>query len=551
MRADKPLLCIHGHFYQPPRENPFTGAYRYEPTAAPFPNWNARITRECYDPNATVGNFQRISFNLGGTLARWMDLEGHSTYEKIVAAVQVYQSGYGVSNGIAQSVHHTILPLARGRDKRCQVRWGVASYTHRFGAHPDGIWLPEMAVDYQTLEAVAESGLWFVILSQEQVRGDLSYGAGPYKVRLSGGHFITVFVRDAGLSNYLSFNMPSADEARLWMNEALQYRAPGSLTLIATDGETFGHHHRQGVDVLRRLTTPTFQDAYEVTTLSRYLRQRPPVAEIEIVENTAWSCAHNLGRWATGCPCTEGCGHWKGALRRALDNLSREIDGIYADVFRRRDLAPWRVRDDYIKVLLGETDEETFLSEHHLGHLTTMAQRSILSLLRSQVHRQRMFASCAFFFEDLERIEPRYAIANAVQAMALVSYATGDDLTRSFRRDLSIAVSQNTGRTGAQILDEILERANLGLSPLGGDMESTRPEDLEEVKEVTEERVIECVESDEYASQSYSSEAEQVDFSAGAMEDDEVFEEVSESTTDEEDKAVEEVEGQPNIELSA
>ncbi|MFP4396118.1 MAG: DUF3536 domain-containing protein [Anaerolineales bacterium] len=516
MRADKPLLCIHGHFYQPPRENPFTGVYRYEPTAAPFPNWNARITHECYDPNATVGNFHRISFNLGGTLARWMDQDARLTYEKIVAAVQAYQSGFGVSNGIAQSVHHTILPLARGRDKRCQVRWGVASYIHRFGARPDGIWLPEMAVDYQTLEAVAESGLWFVILSQEQVRGDLSPGAGPYKVRLPTGRFITVFVRDAGLSNYLSFNMPPADEARPWMNEALRDRAPGALTLIATDGETFGHHHRQGVEVLRRLTMPTFQDAYEVTTLSRYLRQQPPVAEIEIIENTAWSCAHNLGRWATGCSCTEGCGHWKGALRRALDNLSREIDGIYADVFRRRDLAPWRVRDDYINVLLGGVDDQTFLSEHHLGHLTTMAQRGILSLLRSQVHRQRMFASCAFFFEDLERIEPRYAIANAVQAMALVSYATGDDLTRSFRRDLSIAVSQNTGRTGAQILDEILERANLGLSPLGGDMESTRPEELEESKEV--------------ASDGYASELDEVDFLVEKMNDDEdeVVDEVSE-----------------------
>lgn len=472
---DKPFLCVHGHFYQPPREDPFTGSYRDEPDAAPYQNWNARITAECYAPNARVGNFERISFNFGGTLARWMDLESHEAYEQIVSSARDYYRRYNLGNGLAQSVHHTILPLARGRDKRCQVRWGLASYQHRFGYRPDGIWLPEMAVDYETLEAVAESGLWFVILSDEQVRGDLAYGAGPYKVRLSRERFITVFVRERSLSNYLSFQMPAVQDARGWVNGVMRGRKPGSLTLIATDGETFGHHHKGGDEVLTALTTPSFRDTYQVTTLGLYLRQHPPQAELEIVENTAWSCAHSLGRWATGCACTPGLSYWKGALRRALDNLSRSVDEIYAAAVRSRDLAPWSLRDEYITVLLGQIDGPTFLAEHYLGHLSTVAQQRILGLLEAQIFRQRMFVSCAFFFEDLERIEARYAIANAVKAIALVRYATGDDLTGTFRRDLSIAISPSTGRNGAQILDEILAQANLGESPLGQSMESARP----------------------------------------------------------------------------
>jgi len=475
MKPEKPLLCIHGHFYQPPREDPFTGQYRVEPLAEPYLNWNARITAECYEPNAQAGNFGRISFNLGGTLARWMELHAYDTYRRIVASVRLQQQYSGLGNGLAQSVHHTILPLARRRDKRCQIRWGLASYEHRFGQRPEGIWLPEMAVDYETLEVVVEAGFWFVILSEEQVRGDLSHGAGPYKVRLSKNRFITVFVRERSLSDYLSFNMPSPASSRTWMNDVMRGRAGGSLTLIATDGETFGHHHPSGIEVLKEITTPTHTDAYEITTLNRYLHQHPPVGELEIVENSAWSCAHSLGRWATGCDCTPGPGYWKGALRRTLDNDAHELDDVYASVVQRRGLAPWSLRDDYIAVLLGTVDPQTFLAGHCLDELSTMGQQQVLHLLEAQVYRQRMFASCAFFFEDLERIEAHYAIANAVRALALTLYATGDDLTPTFRRDLNIARSAATGRTGAQIMDELLARAHFGESSLGNVMTASRP----------------------------------------------------------------------------
>lgn len=467
MLQAKPLLCIHGHFYQPPRDDPFTGRYRREPSAAPFNNWNERVTAECYHPNALLGNFRRISFNFGGTLAKWMDKIKPETYRQIVADSQwVYQTS-GSGNGIAQSVHHTILPLARGRDKRCQISWGVSSFRHRFGYKPLGIWLPEMAVDYETLEMVAEAGLSFVILSDEQVIGDLSKGAGPYIVRLPGKRVIHVFVRNSWASNVLAFHMPHPEDAKAWIEEFLYNEASKNLTLLAVDGETFGHHHPDGVSVLANLTRVSPTDTYEVTHLGTHLNQSTCYPEIEIRENTSWSCSHQLSRWATGCACTSGQSYWKGALRRAMDNLSRDIDEIYANVMRSRDTSPWHIRDDYIHVVLGAVGHEQFLTRHALHHTSNVVQQRIMSLLQAQLHRQRMFISCAYFFDDLEGIEPRYAIANAVQAIALVYYATGDDLTRSFRRDMSMAMSGRTGRNGAQILDELFARANFGESALG------------------------------------------------------------------------------------
>lgn len=470
----KPLLCIHGHFYQPPRDDPFTGAYRVEPSASPYQNWNERVAYDCYTPNVEASNFERISFNIGETLARWLEQQAYPTYQAIVRASQQYRSRFGEGNGVAQAAHHTILPLARERDKRCQVRWGIASFHYRFGYRPLGMWLPEMAVDLETLDVMAQEGVRFAVLSEEQVEGDLTVGAGPYMVRLPHGRSIAIFVRERALSDYLSFQMPGAEQARAWLNDVMASRPPGTLTVIATDGETFGHHHRHGVRVLRQLTQPDLYDAYEVTTFGRFLREHPPRVEVEIRENTAWSCPHHLGRWVTGCECTPGCGYWKGALRRALDNLSRDIDEGYLAAIRRQNVAPWRLRDDYIRVVLGRTDPATFLRENDLGHLSAIAQRRILQLLEAQVYRQRMFVSCAFFFEDLERVEPRYALANAARAIALTYYATGDDLTRAFRRDLSVAISPRSRRTGADMLDDLLTEAAFGEGRLSDELELGR-----------------------------------------------------------------------------
>lgn len=470
LRDAKPRLCIHGHFYQPPREDPFTGEDRREPSAAPYYNWNERITAECYTPLAVTGCFDKISFNLGETLARWMAAHAQETFKRIVESVAGHRSRHGDGNGLAQSMHHTILPLARGRDKRCQVHWGIASFEYRFGYRPTGMWIPEMAVDYETLEVLSEANIRYVILSEEQVTGDLSYGAGPYVLDLPGGRSMAAFIRENGLSNALAFSMPPADQAKDWLNDAMTNRRPGALSLIATDGETFGHHHKHGSEVLRRLVTPDPDDTFVLTTLDRELQDAGPMPKLDFRENTAWSCSHHLGRWTIGCPCTPGYSHWKGALRRALDNLSRDIDEVYVDVARKQNVAPWQLRDNYIHILLDRLTPDAFLIQHDLAHITSETKRQLLSLLEAQVYRQRMFVSCAFFFEDLERIEPRYAIASAVQAIALVCNATGDDLTRAFARDLSVAISPLTGRTGRDILDELLAHADFGKGPLGENM---------------------------------------------------------------------------------
>jgi hypothetical protein len=442
--------------------DPFTGRIPREIDAAPYANWNERVAAECYMPNAEAGHFERISFNLGGTLARWLDEFAHTTYERIVGAEHVHREAHGVGNGLAQPVHHTILPLARHRDKICQVRWGIASFTHRFGHPPQGIWLPEMAVDYETLEILAAEGLRFTVLTDEQVRGDMEAGAGPYVVRLSKGREFVVFVRDRALSNALSFNMPDLAHADDWLEDQMGWRRQrDKLVLIATDGETFGHHHRQGVEVLGRILDGEQAHGYTLTTLELYLRENPPQAELEVIENTAWSCAHRLSRWVTGCDCTPGDSRWKCALRRALDNLASSLDGVYVREAERLGASPWSLRDDYVAVVLGRVSGQTLLAQHDLNHLSTRDAQRLLWLLDAQFYRQRMYASCAFFFEDLDRLEPRYAIANGVRAIALTHYAVRDDLCRGFRRDLKIAISGQTGCSGAGILDEILARAEL------------------------------------------------------------------------------------------
>ena len=453
------FLCFHAHFYQPPREEPFTGKIPREAGAEPYHDYNEKITAECYRPNSMLGNFERISFNVGPTLAAWLASNARDTYDLIVQADRANVAATGVGNAIAQSAHHTILPLARRRDKLTQVAWGIASFEYRFGRKPIGMWLPEMAVDYETLETLAAAGLTFTVLSDEQVHVEATGLAGPYCVKLSAGRSIAVFVRDRFTSNQLSFDMDQFPDSQVWAERALASRGPG-LTLIATDGETFGHHRRGGEHFLHNVL---WRDApalgFQVMPLTRYLADHPPQIEIEIREMTSWSCGHGVLRWATGCECTPGDSRWKGALRRALDNLASEIDLVYTTEMRAAGANPWSMRDAYIAVVVGQMDSSTFLAAQGLGSLPSLTADRLLKLLRAQFHRQRMYASCAFFFEELTRVEPRYAIANAARAIMLVKEATGEDLSRGFRRDLSVAVSPRISITGADLIDAIIASA--------------------------------------------------------------------------------------------
>ncbi len=449
-------FCIHGHFYQPPREDPFTGQVPLELGAEPYSNFNEKITAECYGPNAQVGNFERISFNLGATLAAWLARYAPDTYHRIVAADRANLVMSGLGNALAQSVHHTILPLANERDKRTQVRWGIASFRYRFGRDPIGMWLPEMAVDLPTLQVLAEHGIRYTILSPEQLRTPVR-GAGPYRVRLDSRRFMAVFVRDAPLSNSLSFDMGRYANAWAWVRERLLGDPPGSLTLVATDGETFGHHHRNGVEFLWSLLTRELPRAgYTITHLNAYLHEHAPHSDVEVIEGTSWSCWHGLARWSTGCACTEGGGAWKSALRAALTTLADQLDGVFEEGLTGLVRDPWQMRDDYIQVVLGLVRGPQFVNRYALRALTTAQTGRVLSLLRTQLLRQRMYASCTFFFEELTRPEPRYAIANAVRAIQIAQRAMGVDLLPRFRSDLEKARSLTTPKTGADLLDEIV-----------------------------------------------------------------------------------------------
>ncbi len=457
-------FCIHGHFYQPPREDPFTGVISPEKGAGPFANFNEKINAECYRPNAELGNFEVMSFNLGPTLAAW--LEGHdpSTYQRIIESDRRNKVAHGVGNALAQAYNHTILPLATRRDKETQILWGMADFRYRFGHQPLGMWLPEMAVDQETLEVLARQGIAFTILSPHQARGQLD-GAGPYQVRLPRGREIAVFFRDESLSNRLAFDPELINSAKTFAENCLFPPSPPKLggrggkglCLVATDGETFGHHHR-GVE--RFLHDLLYEEApragYEVTFLARYLQQHPLTAEVEIVNGTSWSCGHGVARWAEGCTCTQGDSEWKRHLRAALDRLAQEMDTLYQDEVERCGGDPWRLRNGYIQVVLGEIEGKAFLDQQAARKLSEEGEKRILTLLEAQYYRQAMYTSCGFFFEDLSRLEPRYIIAYAAKAIHLVKEATGISLEEGFKRDLRLAVSWITEQTGEDIYEEVV-----------------------------------------------------------------------------------------------
>jgi alpha-amylase/alpha-mannosidase (GH57 family) len=452
-------LCVHGHFYQTPHGDPFDDdSIGDEPGAEPYRNFYEKVTAECYAPNAEMGNFDLISFNVGAHLARWLEKEKPGLYQRLLAADRQHLEQWGMGNALAQPTHHTILPLCNTRDKALQIRWGLMSFEHRYGRKAEGMWLPEAGVDLETLQILRDNGVTFTILSQGQVTG-ADKGAGPYWVNLPSDDRLAVFIRDDWHSNQLAFHIENLGGAGRWTRGTLVplRRDYGRLILLAVDGETFGYHHPGEQHFLHWLVSYEAKAAgFEVTTLARDVREHPPQAEITVKEYTAWSCAHGLARWSTGCDCTPGDTRWKGALRRALDNLANQVDDAYVGFARKLGADPWSLRENFFRVYLGQMTESQLLDDAGLGRLTALQAESLVALLRAQFYRQRMYVSCTFFYEDLDRAEPRYAIVNGVRALRLVEEATGQNFTPGLRRDLTQAVSNRTGKTGAQILDEVL-----------------------------------------------------------------------------------------------
>lgn len=460
-------FSIHAHFYQPPREDPLTGVIPPEAGAAPFSNWNERIHAECYRPNAELRNFERISFNIGPTLATWMRAYDPNTLKRIVAQDRANVLRHGVGNAMAQAYNHTILPLATYLDKVTQVYWGIADFVYRFGRVPQGIWLPETAVDLQTLEVLARFGMEYTILAPWQAEGETPDITQPYIVKTPDQRLVTVFFYQSELSARVSFDPGSTSNADTFARELLlpYFRAKKpagnhpQLILLASDGELYGHHQSLRQHFLAHLVNgASSQLSISATYPALWLRSHPPRQEISILEYTSWSCHHGVERWQDACNCTPRAGAWKAQLRQALDRLAKSIDQIYLEALHPLIADPWGTRDRYIHVILGQLSIDDLLAEMSSRTPNRSERDRIHLLLEAQRERQRMFTSCGWFFEDFDRIEPRNNLAYAAQAVRLVRRATGDNLEAQIMEDLRHVVSPRSGLRADRLFQGHLRR---------------------------------------------------------------------------------------------
>jgi alpha-amylase/alpha-mannosidase (GH57 family) len=471
-------LCIHGHFYQPPREDPISGIIPPEAGASPYHNWNERIQAECYRPNAELENFARISFNLGPTLGAWMQHHDPQTARQIVTQDRANIERYGVGNAIAQAYNHTILPLASYHDKHTQVAWGIAAFEHGFGRKPQGMWLPETAVDVETLCVLAEHGIEFTILAPWQadtstLRTPLD-PTEPYLVHLPQGKCISVFFYQRELSSLISFSPQSTINADVFaqaeiltrFNKEKSQRGEPQILLIATDGELYGHHQVFRDHFLAHLVNGASTNiGINKTYPALWLRSHPPRRSISVHDKTSWSCHHGVLRWMGECSCTPEYGVWKAYLRRAFDRLAEALDRVYVDMTRGLISDPWALRDDYIQVLLGNIQVDELVA-HAAGHrLAGDEYRKIRLLLEAQYERQRMYTSCGWYFDDFARIEPKNNVAYAAQAVWLTRLATGIDLSSQSAADLAHVISQQTGARGDRFFRRQMQRAERNIAP--------------------------------------------------------------------------------------
>jgi alpha-amylase/alpha-mannosidase (GH57 family) len=459
-------LCLHGHFYQPPRENPFTGLIPLEAGAIPFTNYNEKITSECYSPNAEEGNFDVISYDLGPTLAAWLEQYHPDVYRRIIQADAIHKQRYGVGNAMAQVYNHTILPLASLRDKRTQIMWGLQDFRHRYGRDPHGMWLAETAADLDTLDLLAQYGVTYTILAPWQATTPVD-PSQPYIVPLHNGRSITVFFYNAPLSGGVSFDWNTTSDANVFASSCLkgqvikskQEAGESQLIIVATDGELYGHHKPWRDKFLSYLVNHGASDhGFEICSLEAYMRVHPAIKEVQIREPSAWSCAHGVDRWNVGCECTEGDSSWKPALRRALNNLNDRASQLFEQYAGEALTDPWVARDNYLPLHNGWETAETFWARHGKQHCVPdnaqLAWRT-LTLLEAQYYHQYSFTSCGFFFDDLDRIEPRNDIAFARRAISLTWQALGTDLQRDFVNDLRTAKSWRSKLNGADLYQRL------------------------------------------------------------------------------------------------
>jgi alpha-amylase/alpha-mannosidase (GH57 family) len=499
-------ITIHGHFYQPPRENPWLEAIELQDSAYPYHDWNERIDAECYAPNSAsrildgegriaqiVNNYAAISYNFGPTLLAWMRDKSPETYRRALEADQESRrrfSGHG--SALAQCYNHMIMPLANTRDKHTQVRWGLRDFEHRFGRFPEGMWLPEAAVDIETLGILAEHGIRFTILAPSQARrvrqGRRAWqdvGGGRidptmcYRLRLPSRRNIALFFYDGPISRAVAF------ERLLDSGERFAERLAGAfsdgrpwpqLVHIATDGETYGHHHPHGEMALSyALRYIEDRGLARITNYGEFLEKHPPNQEVQIYENTSWSCVHGVERWRSNCGCNSGGRpgwnqEWRLPLREALDWLRDTVAPYYEQAGSELFADPWAARDDYIEVILDRSPESraAFFARHATRPIDGALEVRALKLLELQRHAMLMYTSCGWFFDELSGIETVQVIQYAGRVLQLARELGAPDPEPCFLERLERARSNiPEHRDGRVIYEKLVRPAMVDLYKVG------------------------------------------------------------------------------------
>jgi hypothetical protein len=493
-------LCIHGHFYQPPRENPWLEDIEVQDSAHPYHNWNERITRECYGPNTASrllddrqriveirDNYRRISFNFGPTLLSWMARRMPDIHQRIVESDRASvadRSGHG--NALAQVYNHMIMPLASARDKITQVRWGIRDFEARFGRKPEGMWLAETAADTESLEVLADHGVRFTVLSPTQALRVRPRNGGPdapwtdvdggrvdpsraYRWTSPSGKTLALFFYDAPISRAVAFegilNNGETFAARLLFGFDPSRSEP-QLMHIATDGESYGHHHRFGDMALAyALKNIERSGAVRLTNYAEFLDLVPPRWDAEIHEKSSWSCPHGVERWRSDCGCRIGYHgqwnqSWRTPLREALDGLRDSLDRFYEERAGALLRDPWAARNDYIDVILDRSPASVarFFDRHALRALEPSEQVDVLKWMEMQRHRLLMYTSCAWFFDEISGLESVTVLQSAARALQIAAaYPEGAGFERDFLSRLSLAKSNIPEfGNGAQVWDRFV-----------------------------------------------------------------------------------------------
>ena len=484
----KKFVCIHGHFYQPPRENPWLEDIETQQSAAPFHDWNERVNAECYAPNTAarildgngkiieiINNYEFISFNFGPTLIDWLDKADPDTVRALRQADQKSKERLGFGNAMAQVYNHIIMPLANRQDKITQVKWGIRNFEYHFKRQPEGMWLAETAVDLETLDILAQHGILFTILAPRQaaavrpgtstswqdVRNSRVDPKRPYYVSLPSGGKMALFFYDGPLSQAIAF------EGVLNNGQTFADRISGlfdsnpsdpQLVHMATDGESYGHHHRFGEMALAYALKTLHKDRnITVTNYAAYLHENPPTWEVQIIENSSWSCIHGVERWRSDCGCG---GHgpgwslaWRAPLRQGFDKLRDDVIKLMDSQGREIFKDPWEARNEYVEFLLSEPDLPAlynFLEKHQLRPLEQKKQHEALKLLACARYALYMFTSCGWFFDDMSGLEAVQNLCYAARCLELANSIVHTDREEVLLHTLDSAQSnfptQGSGR---------------------------------------------------------------------------------------------------------